>query len=112
MRIISLLVTGVALTYLFHFPLAQAQYVPKTLAFQGYLATASGAAVTSTTSLRFGIYIDSTRVWYAEYSTVAFSNGRCSVQLGGTAQGGQALDATTGATIANSNLPIPGFFQV
>ncbi|PIS10425.1 MAG: hypothetical protein COT73_09465, partial [Bdellovibrio sp. CG10_big_fil_rev_8_21_14_0_10_47_8] len=63
-------------------PVADAQYVPQTVAFQGYLTNSTGTAITATTDLRFGIYIDSSRVWYADYASVAFSAGRFSVALG------------------------------
>ena len=86
---------------------ASAQHVPEKIAFQGYLTDMGGNPVITTTAVRFGIYIGSTRYWYAEYSSVTFNAGRFSVFLGSTDQGGQALDPVTGVAIGNvANLPI------
>jgi hypothetical protein len=73
------------------------QYGPRLLAYQGFLTDGSGAALSGTRAMRFGIYAGGTRVWYAEYSSVAVTAGVFNVLLGDTAQGGAALDPGTGA---------------
>ena len=85
----------------------QAQSIPERVAFQGYLTNSAGTPLTTAQVMRFAIYIDNFRYWYAEYSTVQFTAGRFAVFLGDTTQGGQALDPVTGTPIANlGNLPI------
>lgn len=83
-----------------------AQTVPQTVAFQGYLTDTAGNALTQPAKLRFAIYIDGARYWYAEYANVGFSGGRFSVMLGSSAQGGVALNPSSGSPISATNLPV------
>ncbi|MCB0394937.1 MAG: hypothetical protein KDD25_10275, partial [Bdellovibrionales bacterium] len=53
---------------------AHAQVVPTKMAFQGYLTTTGGTPITTPTLMRFGLYVDGIRVWYAEYGAVAFTD--------------------------------------
>src|SRR4030067_2295879 len=104
MATLKLVLLGLIVSLIYQLP-AHAQYVPEKIAFQGYLQNKSAKAITTSTAMRFGLYIDGTRYWYARYA-VSFSNGRFSIMLGDTALSGQALDPITGDPIANSNLPI------
>lgn len=73
------------------------QSIPLTMNFQGQLSDLMmSAAVTSSVAMRFGIYANGTRIWYAEYSSVTVTSGSFAVLLGSTEQGGTPLNPTTG----------------
>ncbi len=80
--------------------------VPRSINFQGFLTDSGGSPITGTKKMRFGLYTNTTRIWYSEYATVTMTDGIFSVALGESLQGGTALNTITGATIAASNLPI------
>ena len=73
---------------------------PHQINFSGYLTNGGGAPVTnSAQDMKFGIYINGTRVWCADYNAVNVSNGQFSVVLGANgAQGGVSYDAATCTT--------------
>lgn len=83
-----------------------ADRVPHTLHFQGSVTDAAKNPLERTLRMRFGIYTGSVRIWYAEYSTVEASNGAFSVDLGLSAQGGSALQPSSGEAAPSSMLPI------
>lgn len=80
--------------------------VPAGLAYQGFLADQAGNPVTASKQMRFGIYVDGARVWYAEYQEVGVTVGFFSVLLGDAAQGGFALDPLTGEPLPPGALPV------
>src|SRR5271163_1369931 len=73
--------------------------VPTSIDFQGYLVDEFGSPVTTSTSsplpMRFGIYINNCRVWYAQYSGVDVIGGSFTVHLGGDPAVAIGLDPQT-----------------
>ena len=62
---------------------ATAYSVPTSFTFQGYLVDEYGSPITSASNsplmMRFGLFINGTRVWYAQYSAVSVVGGSFSV---------------------------------
>jgi hypothetical protein len=80
--------------------------VPHSITHQGFMTDSSGIPLNGSYAMRFGIYLDSVRVWYSEYSAVQFSQGYYTVSLGSNSQGGAALDPVTELPINNSALEV------
>jgi hypothetical protein len=76
--------------------------VPTSFSFQGYLVDSTGAPVTTSTSaplqMRFGLFINGTRVWYAQYSAVNVIGGSFTVNLGADNNVAVGLDPVSGTT--------------
>lgn len=85
---------------------AVADNVPHTMNFDGYLTDTAGAPLSGTKDMKFGLIVDTTRVWYAEYASVSVISGVFAVVLGDAAQGGISLDPSSGAPQAGTLLPI------
>ncbi len=80
--------------------------VPELMNFRGTLGNSSGQSLSGTYRMRFGLLTAGTRIWYAEYASVAVVDGEFSVLLGGSAQGGQALHPVTEAPLPATSLPL------
>ncbi|HEX4085868.1 MAG TPA: hypothetical protein VHY22_13225, partial [Chthoniobacteraceae bacterium] len=84
--------------------------VPTSIPFQAYLVDDYGTPVTTSSAaplaMRFGIYINNTRIWYAAYSAVNVVGGSFMVDLGGDYNVATGLDPTTGTALSGT-LPLP-----
>ena len=79
--------------------------VPTSITFHSYLTDTYGNPVTTNSTslaMRFGIFLNSTRVWYAYYSNVDVVGGSYTVHLGGDPGVAQQLDPNSGATISST----------
>ena len=98
----------VAIAFLAFARTGSAYSVPTSFTFQGYLVDNYGTPVTSNSNsplaMRFGLFINGTRVWYAAYSAVNVVGGSFTVHLGADGNVAQGLDPTTGATLSNTGV--------
>jgi hypothetical protein len=88
---------------------ASAYGVPTSFTFQGYLVDNYGTPVTTSTSssplpMKFGLFINGTRVWYASYSNVSVVGGSFAVHLGADNNVAQGLDPSTGNPLSTSGV--------
>ena len=87
-------------------PALAADRVPPVVNYRGLLKSAAGSAVNGAMPMRFGMYAGGTRIWYAEYRTVAVQNGNFSVRLGSADQDGNSLNAFDGSNQSAATLPV------
>jgi hypothetical protein len=82
--------------------------VPTSITFSGYLVDNYGVPVTTSSSsplaMKFGLYVNNTRVWYAAYTTVNVIGGSFTVHLGADDNVAQGLNPTTGATLSSTGV--------
>ena len=79
---------------------------PHQINFSGYLTNGGGSAQNGTFDMKFGIYINGTRVWCADYNSISVSQGQFNVVLGANgSEGGVSYDAATCSVPAGS-LPL------
>jgi len=82
---------------------SSAYSVPTSFTFQGYLVDQYGSPITTATNaplqMRFGLYINGTRVWYVQYSAVNVIGGSFTVNLGADSSVAQSLDPSTGSPL-------------
>jgi len=88
---------------------ASAYGVPTSFTFQGYLVDNFGSPVTTSTSsaplpMEFGLFINGTRVWYAEYSSVNVVGGSFTVHLGADNNVAIGLDPVSGNPLASGTV--------
>jgi hypothetical protein len=85
---------------------AHADITPSSFYFDANVADSRGTALTGIYPMRFGLYLNGTRVWYAQHQAVAVNSGHFSVVLGTSDQGGSPLDHSSGSAANASALPM------
>ena len=86
----------VSLCFVADHAMAAGGNAPHQINFSGYLTNGGGSAQNGTFDMKFGIYINGTRVWCADYNSVSVSQGQFNVILGANGpQGGVSYDAAT-----------------
>jgi hypothetical protein len=88
---------------------ASAYGVPTSFTFQGYLVDNYGTPVTTSTSasplpMKFGLFINGTRVWYASYSNVSVVGGSFTVHLGADSNVAVGLDPSSGTPLESGSV--------
>jgi hypothetical protein len=83
--------------------------VPTSFTFQGYLVDNYGSPVTTSTGssplpMKFGLYINGTRVWYVSYSNVSVIGGSFTVHLGADNGVATGLDPSSGAPLTSGSV--------